>query len=625
MARAPRPSLAPTAPGLPAAALFVVFFLAALAAYLPALRGDFLWDDLGHVTNPALQSWSGLLRIWFEPGATQQYYPLLHSAFWVEHKLWGDATLGYHLVNVLQHALAATLFGVLLRRLAVPGAWFSAALFLLHPVCVESVAWISEQKNTLSLVLYLCAALAYLRFDADRSPRQYALAIVLFAGALLTKTVTASLPAALLVIFWWQRARSARSGPSEGRLDWRRDVLPLLPWFALGAGGGLFTAHFERVLIGAQGADFTLGFADRLVLAGRIFWFYLGKLVWPAELIFVYPRWSIDGSVGWQWLFTAAGLALLGGLVWWQRRSRGPLAAALLFGGSLFPVLGFVNVYPFIFSYVADHFQYLASLAVFALAGAGLARLPGGTGLVVGGTLGLVYGSLTWMQAGTYRNEVTLYEATLRRNPDCWMAHNNLAIVLVEANRAEEALPHYEAALRARPDYAVGEHNLGFALNRLGRHAEAIPHLERALALKPDYASAHNELGAALMLTGRPEEGMSRFHQALRLDPGFGLAHRNLALALAMGERVAEALPHFEEAARLLPGDFEARLQFAMALSAVQRFADAIPQLEAALALAPNSGPAHYQLAFVLRSLGRTAEADAHYQTAIRLDPSLAR
>jgi hypothetical protein len=326
--------------------MFALFFIAALAAYFPALRGDFLWDDAGHVTNPALQSWSGLLRIWFEPGVTQQYYPLLHSAFWLEHKLWGDAVLGYHLINVLQHALAATLFGALLRRLAVPGAWFAAGLFLLHPVCVESVAWICEQKNTLSLVLYLGAALAYLRFDTVRFPRRYVLATLLFVGALLTKTVTASLPAALLVVFWWQR----------GRLDWRRDVVPLLPWFVLGAGGGLFTAHFEKVLIGAQGAEFNLGALDRVVLAGRVFWFYLGKLAWPAELIFVYPRWNVDASVWWQWVFTLAGLALLGVLIWWQRRARGPLAAALLFGGSLFPVLGFVNVYPFIFSYVADHF-----------------------------------------------------------------------------------------------------------------------------------------------------------------------------------------------------------------------------------------------------------------------------
>ena len=306
-----------------------------MAAYWPALHGGFLWDDSGHVTRSDLRPLGGLGRIWLEIGATQQYYPLLHSAFWFEHRLWGDAVPGYHLVNLLLHAIAATLFGVLLRRLAVPGAWLAAALFLLHPVCVESVAWISEQKNTLSLVLYLCTALAYLDFDRSRSPRAYLLALLLFVGALLTKTVTASLPAALLVVFWWRR----------GRLDWRRDLVPLLPWFALGVGGGLFTAHFERVLIGAQGADFapSLGVMDRVVLAGRVFWFYLGKLFWPAELIFVYPHWSVAASVWWQWLFPAAGLGLFATLAWRSRRARGPLAAALLFGGSLFPKMLLVS------------------------------------------------------------------------------------------------------------------------------------------------------------------------------------------------------------------------------------------------------------------------------------------
>ncbi|MDI1318806.1 MAG: hypothetical protein PSW75_01255, partial [bacterium] len=332
-------------------------FLLILVAYLPALSGGLLWDDNGHITRTDLRSWEGLFRIWSEIGATQQYYPLLHSAFWLEHHLWGDATLGYHLLNVLLHATTACLFGRLLQRLAVPGAWLAALLFALHPVCVESVAWISEQKNTLSAVFYLAAALAYLRFDdGERTPRRYVLATGLFVLALLTKSVTATLPAALLVVGWWRR----------GRLDWRRDVRPLLPWFVLAGASGLFTAHFESALIGAQGADFNLGVLQRCLLAGRVVWFYLGKLAWPADLIFIYPRWTIDTAVWWQWLFPLAGLALLGGLAWWSRQSRGPLAAALLFGGTLFPVLGFVNVYPFVFSFVADHFQYLASLAVFA-------------------------------------------------------------------------------------------------------------------------------------------------------------------------------------------------------------------------------------------------------------------
>ena len=217
----------------PGAGTWAILFAACFAVYAPALTGTYLWDDNAHVTTPDLRNAWGLFRIWFEVGATQQYYPVLHSAFWLEHQLWGDSVLAYHVVNVALHATAAALFGALLRRLAVPGAALAALLFALHPVCVESVAWISEQKNTLSLVFYLLAALAYLRFDERRHARDYAVATTWFVLALLTKSVTATLPAALLVVQWWR----------HGRLDVRRDVVPLLAWFALGVAAGLHTAH----------------------------------------------------------------------------------------------------------------------------------------------------------------------------------------------------------------------------------------------------------------------------------------------------------------------------------------------------------------------------------------------
>jgi tetratricopeptide (TPR) repeat protein len=628
-------------------------FLLALLAYLPALTGGFLWDDHGHVTRADLQSWGGLFRIWFEVGATQQYYPLLHSAFWVEHLLWGDATLGYHLVNVLLHATTACLFGTLLRRLAVPGAWLAALLFALHPVCVESVAWISEQKNTLSAVFYLAAALAWLRFAEERSPRRYLLATGLFVLALLTKTVTATLPAALLVLCWWR----------HGRFEWRRDVRSLLPWFALGIASGLFTAHFERELIGAQGADFTLGVVARGLLAGRIVWFYAAKLLWPANLVFIYPRWTVEASVWWQWLFPLAALALLAGLAWWSRRQRGPLAAALLFGGTLFPVLGFVNVYPFVYSYVADHFQYLASLPVFALAAAGLtqaaARLPQPGRYAAGGVLLVTLGSLSWAQSGMYRDALTLYETTLERNPDCWMAHNNVSMVLVDAGRIEEALPHLQAALKLRPDFPQALSNLGDDLVRLGRPEQALAPIRRALELQPGYPEAHNNLGNALMELGRPAEAMAAFQAALKFRPEYATAYCNLGLALATLDRTPEALVQFEHAARLDPHYADAQLNWAIGLTLLNRFPEAIAhfnqaiefspndvearntygqalarnnrndealaQFLEALRLNPNNAEAHLNAGFVLRQLGRTPEANEHFSEARRLNPNVGR
>jgi len=625
-------------------------FLLVLLAYLPVLSGGFLWDDAGHVTRADLRSWAGLGRIWFEFGATQQFYPVLHSAFWIEHRLWGDSTLCYHLLNVLLHASAACLFGLLLRRLAVPGAWFAALLFALHPVCVESVAWISEQKNTLSLVFYLGAALAYLRFDRDRRGAHYGLAIGLFLLALLTKTVTASLPAALLVVFWWQR----------GRLAWRRDVLPLLPWFVLGAASGLVTAHFERVIIGAQGADFDLSVVQRCLLAGRVFWFYLGKLAWPADLIFIYPHWTVDAAVWWQWLFLAGALALLAGLVWWQRRQRGPLAATLLFGGTLFPVLGFVNVFPFLFSYVADHFQYLASLAVFALAAAGLTqaavRLPRWGRYAGGAALLATLGALTWAQSGMYRDVFTLYETTLARNPACWMAHNNLATELQNAGRTPEAIPHLEQALRLRPDFPEGLNNLGADLRELGRSQEAIPPLQHALRLQPTFAEAHCNLGVALLMTGHAEEGIAELAEALRLKPRYAMARYNLGFArattghpdeairdfaeavqlnpnfgeaelnwgigLALLGRFPEAIPHFDRAMELEPESPVAHCSYGRALAGAGRSVDAIRQYEKAVTLNPGSADAQLGLALALHSVGREPEAEAHYREALRLRPA---
>ncbi len=631
--------------------IWATLVAAVLIAYWPALAGGMLWDDSGHVTRPELQSLAGLGRIWAEFGATQQYYPVLHSAFWIEHRLWGDATLGYHLLNVLLHATAACQFLVLLRRLAVPGAALAAVLFALHPVCVESVAWISEQKNTLSLVFYLAAALAYLRFDAGRAPRDYLLAGGLFVLGLLTKTVTATLPPALLVVFWWRR----------GRLEWQRDVVPLLPGLALGAGSGLVTAYFERVLIGAQGADFNLGLLERGLLAGRVFWFYLSKLAWPVELIFIYPRWTVDASAPAQWLWLIAAVALLGSLVWWSRRSRGPLAAALLFAGALFPVLGFFNVYPFVFSYVADHFQYLASLPVFALTAAGihaiLRRMTVAARFAATGALLAILGGSTWMQCGMYRDPVTLYETTLRRNPDCWMAHNNLANILTLAGRPAEAIPHLEAAIQLNPAMASAYNNLGDSLNRLGRAQEAIAPLAKALQLQPAYAVAQGNLGTALLELNRLDEAMVHFQQAILLDPQYANAECNFGLALAQAGKTAEAIPHFARAAQLDPNYADAELNWAIGLMLTSDFPVAVPhferavelsstsvdarmtygrallehgrydealgQFDAVLRLYPNQANAHMNLALTLRQLGRKPEAAQHYTRALELNPAL--
>src|SRR5579863_3218967 len=465
-------------------ARFTGIIVSALLAYWPALRGGLLWDDVAHITSPALQPLHGLWRIWFDLGATQQYYPLLHSAFWIEHRLWGDAVLGYHLANLSQHCLSACLVVLIARKLELRGAWLAGCLFALHPVCVEAVAWISEQKSTLSGVFYLAAALTYLHFDRSRKKPLYFGALGLFVLALLSKSVTATLPAALLVVFWWKR----------GRLEWKRDAMPLLPWLVVGASAGLFTAWVERTYIGAQGKGYELSFAQHILLAGRILCFYAGKIVWPANLMFSYPHWQVDPTVWWQYLYPLGVLAVTVGLVILAPRKRGPLASFLFFAGTLFPVLGFLHVFPFKYSYVADHFQYLASLGIIVpgawLITQGMPRISQNTpaSKLVGVVLVAVLGVMTWQQSSLYRDSVTLYRATLERNPNSWMTHNNLAGVLAQIpGRLPEAVEEYRAALRIKPDYAIAHDSLGGMLLQMrGQLPEAIAEFEAALRIQPD-------------------------------------------------------------------------------------------------------------------------------------------
>ena len=600
-----------------------------LMCYWPALRGGMLWDDAAHVTGPELRSWAGLGRIWTELAATQQFYPVLHSAFWLEHRLWSDAVLGYHLVNVAQHALAAVLLVGLLRRLRVPGAAWAGLVFAVHPVCVESVAWISEQKNTLSLVFYLAAALAYLRFDMRRgqagSGWRYAGATFLFGLALLTKTVTASLPAALLVVAWWQR----------GKLTWRRDVGPLVPWLVAALAAGLLTAWVERKLIGAEGAPFELTFVQRGLLAGRVIWFYVGKLVWPAELMFIYPRWNVAGAT-WLWSgWLAAVLAVTAGAWWWRGKSRGPLAAWLLFVGSLFPVLGFFNVFPFLYSYVADHFQYLASIGLIAGVTAGAVTWSGRTsrGWQVVGAVGVVtLAGLSHAQSRMYTDGRTLYRTTIAKNPECWMAHNNLGAELLDLSSpaaVAEAAGHFEAALRIKPDHATAHYNLGNALAAMpGRLNDAITHYEEALRLKPNNAEQHNNLGNALVrVPVRINEAIAHYETALRLKPDAPETHNNLGNALLeIRGREREAAAQYQAVLRLRPDHAVAHNNLGSALENLPgRLDEAIEHYRAAGRVKPDYAEAFYNLGNALMKRdGRAAEAVAAYQEAVRLRPEFA-
>lgn len=502
-----------------------VFLVATVLVYFPAWSGKPIWDDDGHLTRPELQTLQGLARIWFVPGATQQYYPLVHTVFWLQHKLWGDALLPYHLLNILLHGLSAFLLFRILGRLKIPGALLAAAIFALHPVQVESIAWISELKNTLSGFLFLLAGWSYLRFDEERNRRFYFLALGLFLCGLLAKSVVATLPVALLVVLWWKR----------GRLKLKRDLPPLLPFFALGIIAGLFTIWVEHHYIGARGEDFNLSPLARVLLAGRIFWFYLAKLFWPQNLTFIYPRWEMDAGIWWQYLFPLALAGVLLALWKIRDRSRAPLAAVLFFLAALFPALGFINVFPFLYSFVADHFQYLASIGIITLSAAAimwtltLFRVPFFCSIA----LPFILAFLTWRQAHMYADGETLYRTTLARNSGCWMAHNNLANILMRSGSIPEAITHYDQALRLRPRYVEAHYNLGHALLQTGEVDGAIAQCQAALAIDPKSAEAHSNLANAIVRKHEFLEALKHYEEALRIAPNSVAFQINLASFLA--------------------------------------------------------------------------------------------
>jgi protein O-mannosyl-transferase len=583
-----------------AAVLAVVTVL----AYQPAWHGGILWDDEPHIGGPELRTLDGLRRIWFVPRTTQQYYPLLHTSYWLQQRFWGDSTTGYHVVNLLLHVGCVVLVLRILRRLRIPGAELAAIIFALHPVNVETVAWIAERKNTLSGVFALAATLWYLRFDESRSRWSYALALGLFLLGLLSKTAIVTLPLALLVIFWWKR----------GAISWRRDVVPLIPFFFFSAASGLMTRWVEYGNIGYRASTLALSPIDRCLIAGRAFWFYLWKLLWPSNLMFVYPRWEINAAVWWQYLFPLAVLVLLG-ILWSLRRwSRAPLAGVLGYIVLLAPSLGFANIYFFLYSFVADHWQYLACLGIITPCASGIvllarrlkswhAWLEPGVALVLGGVLFL----LTWQQSRMYKDAETLYRTTIAHNPASWLAYDHLIDILYQTNRIPEAMNLFKEELRIKP--AVAHYGLGNTLLRKGRTSEAIDQFTEALRIDPHYAEAHNNLGYALLVTGRASEAIEQCEEALRIDPGHPLAHNNLGNALVQTGRASEAIDHYKQTLRMSPNIADAHFNLAAALGQMGRISEAIEELKAALRINPNDVDARNNL-LKLEAVQKTTPAN---------------
>jgi Flp pilus assembly protein TadD len=621
-----------------AAAAVVV---AVVIAYRPAAEAGFIWDDNDYVTeNEALRTPGGLFDIWFKPSASPQYYPLVFTTFWVEHRLWGDAPRGYHETNVLLHAASAVLLWRVLLRLRVPGALVAAGVFALHPVMVESVAWVTERKNTLSMFFYLASLYAYVRFarlDEDDAPPApagdaapprwplYGAALVLFLCALWSKTVTASLPAAILLIVYWRRGRVTR-----------RDVALVAPLFVLGLAAGLWTAYVERTHVGAAGAEWNYTLPQRLLIAGRALWFYAGKLLWPANLAFMYEKWPVDPRNVMSWLWPAAAVALPLALFALRHRiGRGPLVAVLIFGGTLVPALGFVNVYPMRYTFAADHYQYHAAAAFITLVVALIATAAGRSSLprrqalvapVAAGLLLVVLAALTFRQSRIYHDQPTLWADTVAKSPNSWMAWVNLgnAATAKQPPDWSTARAAYFKALKLAPEVPDVHFNVGNLHLRSNDFAAAAAAFERAARLEPTrYVNAWNMFGYCLVAQGQIDRGIAQYREALKIKADHWATLFNLGVALRQQGKLDEAAEAFIACLDAYEDYPLALRELAGVRVKANRFAEAVPPLQRLLALRPDDPEVLFDLGAALVNAGQPDAGRAHMIRAVTLKPEL--
>jgi Flp pilus assembly protein TadD len=585
-----------------------LLFCLTMAVYLPSLSSGFIWDDDDYVTeNATLRSIAGLRQIWLEPGSTPQYYPLVFTTFWVEQHLWGLNPAGYHFVNALLHAANAVGVWLILRRLAIPGAWLAAALFALHPVHVESVAWVTERKNLLSACFYLLALWQFLPWvegttsDSGESRGRlslggYALGFACFVAALLSKSVTCSLPAVLLLLRWWK----------SGWPSWRA-IAPMVPLFIVGGILALNTSSLERQHVGASGDAFSWTPAERFLIAGRALWTYAINLVWPIDLCFVYPRWTILTSSPWAWLIALAAFAVPVGLAVGQRRLSGLLLAVLCFGGTLLPALGFFNIFPMRYTFVADHYQYLASLAILTLIAAwwmvpfadgrwtwrspSPAHLALDVRRAVAAVVLAALGCLTWQREGVFHDSWTLWSHTVAGNPTSMIANIQMGRLSSRRKDFAAAEQYLRDGLRYRTDDLEThefETNLAHALSAQGKLAEAAVEFHQALDRKPDYPEALNGLGNVLARQSDYRGAIELYRKSLAGQPENAAIRTNLANALVAAGDSAGAEREYRAAIESDPAAVAPRLGLALVLARAGQLEQAESQCLDILRLEPG-------------------------------------
>ncbi len=574
--------------------------LVTVLSYLPALRAGFVWDDEPLITaNPLMRTASGLAEIW-SGSRTADYFPITNTVFWIEHHLFGDNAGGYHAINILLQAANALLLWRVLLRLQIPGAFLAALIFAVHPIHAESVAWISELKNMLSMFFFLISALCFFESEDQRALSRgvaYTASLFSFLLALLSKTQVVFLPVALLLCAWWRNSSVASKRQGKGNaVQFQRDIVRTIPFFLIAIAFGLITIWFQNRGIGEE--EIILGpFTRRLTNAGLAIWWYAKQVFAPVRLMAVYPQWRFDAPAVVDWLPLLAIIGAL--LLLWLRRMRGLFFALAYFVIALLPVIGILRLsYVRSGALVADHLQYFADISLIALFSAGVARLwsTGGREIrVATGTVIVVLlaalGSYTWARAEVYRDEQTLWRDNFAKNPNTWQGHNRVGQILFNQEKFAEALPHFERAVQLKSELADNYNLLGLAYCRLERFEEGISQYRTGLELKEANAATAQSVSTATMRV-------------------------NLANALTLTGN------NFSDLARAAADHGDAAAAEMDAKQANARFAEAIEEYEKALAIEPEHPAIHRNLGVLLAQLGRNEEAIVHLRKVLQLVPN---
>ena len=585
----------------------LILILALVLAYAPVWRAGFVWDDGQFLTaNPCIVGPLGLKEIWTTRDA--DICPLVLTTFWVEHALWGLAPLPYHLLNVLLHGACAIVLWRVLRRLRAQGAWLGAALWALHPVGVESVGWITEMKNTESGLFFLLSILFFVRWLGAKELEgrtgggwDYTLTLLFAALAMAAKSSTVILPVVLCLCAWWM----------EGRWHWR-NVMRGLPIFLMAIAASALPIWSQGwQLATVTDPQWVRTWPQRLAAAGDAVWFYLGKLLWPNRLMAIYPRWQIDAA---QWVSYLPLLAVIVIFsIFWLKRalwSRAYFFAFAYFIAALLPVLGLIDNYVFHYSFVFDHFQYLASIGPLALAGAGLARFSDSIiatkpwlqlGVCAG--LLLLLGIATWQRTWVFNNEEALWTDAVSKNPNCWAGHYNLGFVFLQKGQVDKAVERFQKALEINPDLKEAHNNLGSALLKKGQVDQAVAQFQKALEIDPRYVEAHNNLGLALFKKGQVDQAVA------------------IGLALFQNGQVDQAVAQFKKASEIDPNSFMTHYRLGVALFREGRPDEAVAEYQRALKINPNFLEAHYNLGLILFKKRQTDGAITQFLEVLRLKP----